>query len=224
MSVVKKWGYTYSCNFITSTWINISYRIIPTIRIQIATKQRITNQFRQKTCAIGRYKPADYRVVVSALEIIKSQIIVPEVASIPERIIVCNRGIASCYGKDLSPRIVAVLCKQYVVLAVDGNDVALEVFVEVILLGGRTVVVGYGVYTVVLVIVEQYISCGKFFCYEAVDLGVSPSNKMEGEDLLKLSHVYKLKKYITIPKLINKNNKTTEIDKNLTFLFFIFFA
>ena len=121
-------------NYHISIWIISHNRIIITIRIHIVTQQ-------SRPCAdipIRIQEPSPLWVIVPALQIVQPRVRIVVIPTVPERIKradnpLLNRCRARLGGnRAVAPRIVCVRAYLGSVFRVDGDDVPLQVLLEVI--------------------------------------------------------------------------------------------
>ena len=121
-------------NYHISIWVISHNRIIITIRIHIVAQQPRSGA----DIPIRIQEPSPLRHIVPALQIVQPRIIVVIIPTIPEGIkradnLLLNRCRARLGGnRAVAPRIVCVRAYLGSVFRVDGDDVPLQVLLEVV--------------------------------------------------------------------------------------------
>ena len=102
-------------------------RIIVIDRVILAICEHICGEYAVGVCCCKRiwvYKPADFRIIVSALEIIQASFGVVEVASIPQRVYICEVARRS---EQLAPSVVSICGSFGAGCGYDLENIALEI-------------------------------------------------------------------------------------------------
>ena len=120
----------------------------------------------------------DLWVVVSALEIIEARLGIIVIPSVPYRIDICNvcsayDRVAACIGnrKKFSPCVINIVCDDCIILVANRNNVALQVFEEIILLSGCSVKVLDSVNCAVFIIAVKQILTAPCFLDDPAAFG-----------------------------------------------------
>ena len=121
-------------NYHISTWVISHNRIIITIRIHIVTRQSRSGA----DIPIRIQKPSPLRVIVPALQIVQPGLRIVVIPTVPERIEradnpLLNRCRARLGGnRAVAPCVIGVRAYLGSVFRVDGDNVPLQVLLEVI--------------------------------------------------------------------------------------------
>ena len=121
-------------NYHISIWVISHNRIIITIRIHIVTRQSRSGA----DIPIRIQEPSPLGVIVPALQIVKPRIGIVVVSPVPEGIkradnLLLNRCRARLGGnRAVAPCVIGVRAYLGSALRVDGDDVPLQVFLEVV--------------------------------------------------------------------------------------------
>ena len=152
------------------------YGIIPTVRKEVKSCQ---TPIRAEIVNLIRiYKPTNLRIVVPAGYIIKSRLGIVVIASISYRIDIGDIGrIGYCRtacvldGKDSAPCVISIVCDDCIILVTNRNNVALQVFEEIILLSGCSVKVLDSVNCAVFIIAVKQILTAPCFLDDPAAFG-----------------------------------------------------
>lgn len=113
----------------TNNWV------VPAIRIYIIPKDAFPHRY----VAIGIYKPADLRVVVSCLEIAEPRFLIVNIPTVPERILGSQRTRQRTDARDLPAPAVIGIFYYGIVITVNQTDNVVLPIADIVVI--RTVVI-----------------------------------------------------------------------------------